>query len=93
MTTKARIETVRMNPMDSSFTIQVTFPGFTGPAGDYIAMDFVTTLEEYQSWMCPDGVEKTPCNYVEYRFIRPTYNKLVTVHGAIAELEGKEYDW
>ena len=93
MTTKAKIETVRMNPTDSSFTIQVTFPEFTGPAGDHVAMDFETSLEEYQSWMCPDGVEKTPSNYVEYRFIRPTYNKLLVVHGAIAELGGKEYDW
>ena len=93
MTTKAKIETVRMNPTDSSFTIQVTFPEFTGPAGDHVAIIFMTTLEEYQSWMCPDGIEKTPSHYVEYRFIRPTYNKLATVHGAIAELEGKEYDW
>ena len=93
MTAKAKIVTIRMTPDDSSFTIQAVFPEFTGPAGDHVAMDFMTTMEEYSNWMCPDGVEKTPSHYVEYRFIRPTYNKLTAVHAAIAVLEGREYDW
>lgn len=93
MTVKAKIETVRVEQDGERFTLQVSFPGFKGPAGDPVAMTFETTLGEYQGWVPPGGVAKTPESYVEYKYVRPTYAKLQAIHAAIDRLEGKEYDW
>ena len=90
---KAKIETIRMAGVGETLQVQVSFPEFKGPGGDPIAYDFQTTLQEYQDWVCPGGVPKTPETYVEYRYARPTHAKLTALHAAIGALEGKEYDW
>ena len=76
-----------------TFQVQVSFPEFTGPGGDPVAYTFQTTLLEYQDWICPGGMPKTPENYVEYKYVRPTHAKLQAISNAIGHLGGKEYDW
>jgi len=92
-TVKAKIETIRIMNDGVSLAVQVSFPEFTGPGGDALTHTFETSVQEYTDWHCPNGVTKTPAHFVEYRFIRPTYDKLVTVSGVIANLEGQEFDW
>lgn len=92
-TVKAKIETIRMMDAGETFSILVNFPGFKGPAGDPVAMTFNTTLQEYQDWEAPDGVDKTPEAYVEHSFARPAHDKLTAIHAAIGSLEGQEFDW
>jgi len=93
VTVKAKIETIRVVEDGATFQLQVSFPEFKGPGGDPIAYDFQTTLQEYQDWVCPGGVPKTPETYVEYRYTRPTHAKLTAIHAAIGKLGGKEFDW
>ena len=93
MTVKARIETIRILGGGETFQLQVSFPGSRGPGGDPVAISFETSLQEYQDYVCPGGVPKTPESYVEYRFVRPAHARLTAIHAAIAQLGGKEYDW
>ncbi len=76
-----------------TFTLLVSFPEFKGPAGDSVAMTFETTLQEYQDWIEPDGVIKSPETYIEYKYVRPAHTKLAGLHEAIDNLEDKEFDW
>jgi len=92
-TVKAKIETIRIMEDGVTFTLLISFPEFKGPAGDAMAYTFHTTLQEYQDYVCPGGIPKTPAIYVEYRFARPTHAKLQAIHNAIGHLEGREYDW
>ena len=92
-TTKAKIETIRTMSNGESFTVQVSFPEFTGPAGDPITHTFETTLQAYQDWECPGEVEKNPETYIEYKYVRAAYTKLEAIHNAISSLNGKEFDW
>jgi len=93
VTVKAKIETIRIVEDGATFQVQVSFPEFKGPGGDPIAYDFQTTLQEYQDWVCPGGVPKTPETYVEYKYVRPAHAKLTALHAAISQLGGKEFDW
>ena len=91
--TKAKIETIRIMEDGATFMVQVSFPEFTGPAGDSVNHTFETTLQEYQDWVCPDGVHKTPENYIEYKYVLAAYLKLEAIYNAISSLNGKEFDW
>jgi len=71
----------------------VNFPEFPAPGGTTQTIVFETTLDDYQNWTPPNGVNKTPSNYVEYMFIRPAYDKLANIHSALKPLVGREYDW
>lgn len=93
VTVKAKIETVRIVNGGEIFDIQVSFPEFKGPAGDSVSCNFETSLEAYLVWDAPEGVDKSPLTYIEYEFVRPTYTKLKTLHTAIENLNGKEFDW
>ena len=75
------------------FDIQVSYPEFKGPADDSVSCTFETSLAEYQAWEAPEGVIKSPLTYIEYEYVRPTYAKLKTLHTAIKNLTGKEFDW
>ena len=93
MTVKARIETIRMIGGGETFQLQVSFPEFRGPGGDPVAISFETSLQEYQDWISPGGVVKSPETYVEHKYVRPAHAKLTAIHAAIGKLGGKEYDW
>jgi len=92
VTVKTKIETIRMIGGGETFQLQVSFPMFKGPGGDAITCSFETSLQEYQAWVPPDGVAKSPETYVKYRYVRPAYAKLQAIHVALGKLEGKEYD-
>ena len=92
-TVKARIETIRVSNTGEAFSIQVVFPAFTGPSGDALSYTFETTIQEYQDWQPPSGVTKTPSSFIEYKYVRPAYTRLVTIHGVLMNLADKEFDW
>ena len=92
-TTKAKIETIRIMEDGITFTILVSFPDFTGPAGDPISHTLETTLQEYKDWECPGEIEKNPETYIEHKYVRAAYTKLKAIHNAISSLNGKEFDW
>lgn len=90
---KAKIEYIRVGSDAKTYTVSVNFPEFPAPGGTTQTLVFESSLEEYQAWTPPSGVDKNPSNYVEYEFIRPAYAKLENIHSILKPLVGREYDW
>jgi len=93
VTVKAKIETIGVGSNAEKYTVSVNFPEFPAPGDTTQILVFEATLEDYQSWTPPDGIAKTPSNYIEYEFIRPAHTKLQSIHSTLKPLVRKEYDW
>ena len=90
---KARIKSIRPSADAKAYTILAEFPEFPAAGGTVQALTFTATLDCYQAWIAPDGVPKTPSNYIEYTYLRPAYSKLQSIHGSLKPLVGQEFDW
>lgn len=90
---KAKIESIGVGANAETYLISVNFPEFPAPGGTTQTLVFEMTEDDYKNWTPPDGVDKTPKNFLEHNFIRPAYDKLKNIHEHFKPLIDKEFDW
>ena len=100
---KARIRSVEPREKEDgslSFVVTVDFPEFPAPgesggAGSRppVKVWFELKVADYTAWTPTPPITKTPRNFLEYVYIRPTYATLESVYKAMKPLIGLELDW